>query len=305
MCSLVRHSDVFDLFDMQHVNFVNLPENYVMKYYFFHALSWPQLPTVAEDGQGKLVGYVLAKLEDENSPVQKPHGHVTSVAVLRQSRKLGLASKLMNLSQRAMQDVFSADFAALHVRVTNRAAYALYSKTLGYRVHDIDKEYYADKEDAFNMRNYFNKEEKKKSAMERNQKGRAARQPPVQQQEQQQQQQQQQQKQQLQGGPQQMQQRHLRLSNKQQQARPQGTQEGRTKAGGRSVEAYGLGFRHPLAAQQRQRKYQKQWQQQQQYNSNTKRTSSSSSIEWQQHAQQQQQQHQVIRKPGTTRDKEA
>ncbi|KAL8274219.1 hypothetical protein Esti_001808 [Eimeria stiedai] len=162
MCSLVRHSDVFDLFDMQHVNFVNLPENYVMKYYFFHALSWPQLPTVAEDGQGKLVGYVLAKLEDENSPVQKPHGHVTSVAVLRQNRKLGLASKLMNLSQRAMQDVFSADFAALHVRVTNRAAYALYSKTLGYRVHDVDKEYYADKEDAFNMRNYFNKDRRKK-----------------------------------------------------------------------------------------------------------------------------------------------
>lgn len=24
-------------------------------------------------------------------------------------------------------------------------------------VHDVDKEYYADKEDAFNMRNYFNK----------------------------------------------------------------------------------------------------------------------------------------------------
>ncbi|CDI84177.1 N-terminal acetyltransferase complex subunit ARD1, putative [Eimeria acervulina] len=158
MCSLVRHSDVFDLFEMQHVNFVNLPENYVMKYYFFHALSWPQLPTVAEDSQGKIVGYVLAKLEDENQQGQKPHGHVTSVAVLRQNRKLGLASKLMTLSQRAMQDVFSAEFAALHVRVTNRAAFALYSKTLGYRVHDIDKEYYADKEDAFNMRNYFNKD---------------------------------------------------------------------------------------------------------------------------------------------------
>lgn len=162
MSSLVRHSDVFDLFDMQHVNFMNLPENYVMKYYFFHSLSWPQLPTVAEDGQGKLVGYVLAKLEDENSPGQKPHGHVTSVAVLRQNRKLGLASKLMSLSQRAMQDVFSADFAALHVRVTNRAAYALYSKALGYRVHDIDKEYYADKEDAFNMRNYFSKDKRHK-----------------------------------------------------------------------------------------------------------------------------------------------
>ncbi|XP_026194027.1 N-alpha-acetyltransferase daf-31 [Cyclospora cayetanensis] len=162
MCSLVRPSDVFDLFEMQHVNFVNLPENYVMKYYFFHSLSWPQLPTVAQDGQGKIVGYVLAKLEDENTQGQKPHGHVTSVAVLRQNRKLGLASKLMTLSQRAMEDIFAADYAALHVRVTNRAAYALYSKTLGFRVHDIDKEYYADKEDAFNMRNYFDKERRRK-----------------------------------------------------------------------------------------------------------------------------------------------
>ncbi|CDJ43467.1 N-terminal acetyltransferase complex subunit ARD1, putative [Eimeria tenella] len=162
MCSLVRPSDVFDLFEMQHLNFVNLPENYVMKYFFFHSLSWPQLPTVAQDGQGKLVGYVLAKLEDENRQFQKPHGHVTSVAVMRQNRKLGLASKLMRLSQRAMQKVFGAEFAALHVRVTNRAAYALYSKTLGYRVHDIDKSYYADKEDAFNMRNYFCKDKRVK-----------------------------------------------------------------------------------------------------------------------------------------------
>lgn len=62
MVSVVRPSDVFDLFRMQHVNLVNLPENYSMKYYLFHALSWPQLPSVALDPTGEIVGYVLAKL---------------------------------------------------------------------------------------------------------------------------------------------------------------------------------------------------------------------------------------------------
>jgi N-alpha-acetyltransferase 10/11 len=33
-----------------------------MKYYFYHLLSWPQLLWVAEDFDGNIVGYVLAKV---------------------------------------------------------------------------------------------------------------------------------------------------------------------------------------------------------------------------------------------------
>jgi len=32
------------------------------QYYFYHILSWPQLLHVAEDYNGKIVGYVLAKM---------------------------------------------------------------------------------------------------------------------------------------------------------------------------------------------------------------------------------------------------
>ena len=32
------------------------------QYYFYHTLSWPQLLYVAEDYNGKIVGYVLAKM---------------------------------------------------------------------------------------------------------------------------------------------------------------------------------------------------------------------------------------------------
>lgn len=47
---------------MQHCNLLCLPENYQMKYYFYHGLSWPQLSYVAEDEEGRIVGYVLAKM---------------------------------------------------------------------------------------------------------------------------------------------------------------------------------------------------------------------------------------------------
>merc|ERR550519_51300 len=52
------------LSDMQHCNLLCLPENYQMMYYMYHGLSWPQLSYVAEDDKGKIVGYVLAKMEE-------------------------------------------------------------------------------------------------------------------------------------------------------------------------------------------------------------------------------------------------
>lgn len=76
---------------MQNANLFCLPENYQLKYYFYHILSWPQLSYVAEDYKGEIVGYVLGK-RDEEAPDQ---GHITSVAVLRSHRKMGLATKLM------------------------------------------------------------------------------------------------------------------------------------------------------------------------------------------------------------------
>ena len=48
-----------DLMNMQHCNLLCLPENYQMKYYMYHGLSWPQLSFVAEDHKGEIVGYVL------------------------------------------------------------------------------------------------------------------------------------------------------------------------------------------------------------------------------------------------------
>ncbi|KAF3860406.1 hypothetical protein F7725_000661 [Dissostichus mawsoni] len=58
----IRNARPEDLMNMQHCNLLCLPENYQMKYYFYHGLSWPQLSYIAEDENGKIVGYVLAKI---------------------------------------------------------------------------------------------------------------------------------------------------------------------------------------------------------------------------------------------------
>lgn len=49
---------------------------------------------------GQIVGYVLAKMEEECA--DNPHGHITSLAVKRSHRRLGLAQKLMDQAANAM-----------------------------------------------------------------------------------------------------------------------------------------------------------------------------------------------------------
>ena len=158
----IRRATVDDLLKMQQTNLLCLPENYQFKYYIYHYLSWPSLLHVAEDHNGKIVGYVLAKLEDEDIKQGEIQGHITSISVLRTYRRLGVASKLMTHAINMMQEYFDADFVSLHVRVSNRPALHLYHNNLGFDVRGIEKEYYADKEDAYKMRKYFKKDKKPK-----------------------------------------------------------------------------------------------------------------------------------------------
>ena len=158
----IRRATVEDLLKMQQTNLLCLPENYQFKYYIYHYLSWPSLLHVAEDHNGKIVGYVLAKLEDEDVKQGEIQGHITSISVLRTYRRLGVASKLMTHAINMMQEYFDADFVSLHVRVSNRPALHLYHNNLGFDVRGVEKEYYADKEDAYKMRKYFKKDKKPK-----------------------------------------------------------------------------------------------------------------------------------------------
>ncbi|RAL11568.1 peptide alpha-N-acetyltransferase complex A subunit ARD1 [Aspergillus homomorphus CBS 101889] len=149
---------------IQTCNITNLPENYFLKYYLYHALTWPQLSFVAvvrpkngyaqhggADAYPKVVGYVLAKMEEEPTD-GVAHGHITSLSVMRTHRRLGIAERLMRMSQRAMAESHRAQYVSLHVRVSNTAALRLYRDTLGFQVESVESKYYADGEDAYAMR---------------------------------------------------------------------------------------------------------------------------------------------------------
>ena len=131
-------------------------------YYVYHEVMWPHIIFLAEDGD-KVVGYVLAKLEDEKEKANAdlpPEAHITSLSVVRTHRKLGIATRLMRAAHYQMINVYHCKQCSLRVRVTNRAAIALYKGVLGYEIADVDKSYYADGEDAYDMKIVFNKDKK-------------------------------------------------------------------------------------------------------------------------------------------------
>lgn len=198
----IRRATINDVQAMQNANLLNLPENYQLKYYMYHILSWPQASFVAttydveddefdmdaepsaehaqaaasstgdalpKDPKGdpayiskgeKIVGYVLGKMEDDPEADDKtPHGHITSLAVMRTYRRMGLAEKLMKQSLYAMCENFKAQYVSLHVRKLNRAALHLYRDLLKFENTLIEKSYYQDGEDAYAMRKDLKLEE--------------------------------------------------------------------------------------------------------------------------------------------------
>lgn len=168
----IRRARVDDLQAMQNANLHNLPENYTMKYYLYHLLSWPEASFVAvstECGEGdadseakadvqytgrgeKVVGYVLGKMADDDDEDKTPHGHVTSLSVMRSYRRMGIAEKLMRECLYALCETFQAEYVSLHVRESNRAALHLYRDTLTFEVLSVEKSYYQDGEDAYYMK---------------------------------------------------------------------------------------------------------------------------------------------------------
>lgn len=109
-----------------------------------------QLSYIAEDEVGKIVGYVLAKMEED--PDNVPHGHITPLAVKRCHLSFALAKKLMDQASQAMIENFSAKYVSLHARKSNRAALHLCSNTLNLQVSEVEPKYYADGEDAYALK---------------------------------------------------------------------------------------------------------------------------------------------------------
>ncbi|TEB35814.1 silencing group B protein [Coprinellus micaceus] len=144
---------------MQACNLRNLPEKLHFEIlcgnvqpYMYHVMTWPGLSFVAEDQKGRIVGYILAKMDEDTKEGERSHGHVTSISVLRAYRRLGIAKKLMLQSQEAMASIYKASYVSLHVRKSNRAALGLYRDTLGSKSRILRRDTVnADGEDAYAM----------------------------------------------------------------------------------------------------------------------------------------------------------
>lgn len=88
-------------------------------------------------------------------------GDITSVAVLRNYRRLGIAQRLMRQVEKKMIEVYNIKYCRLNVRETNYAARHLYSDVLGFKLFlnvlficrqiDVDVKYYADGENGIRM----------------------------------------------------------------------------------------------------------------------------------------------------------
>ncbi|KNH04896.1 hypothetical protein XU18_3954 [Perkinsela sp. CCAP 1560/4] len=172
-----REATARDLIDIQCANIKCLPENYHLKFFFYHYLSWPSLIQVQVDFAGKITGYVLAKMDDfeedqmkridrhergkgldrnESSAMpihngRESLGHIVSLAVYPGYRKLGVAAELMLLVERNMRALYKTGYISLQVRRSNTAALALYTKKLGFWILGVDSGYYGNGEDALEM----------------------------------------------------------------------------------------------------------------------------------------------------------
>lgn len=149
----VRRFALEDLGSVTRINRLCLPENYTD--YFFVDLfkRFPEAFIVAER-DGEVIGYIMCRIEVGLSNlglggiVKK--GHVVSIAVLPEHRRIGAGEAIIKKSMERMQTAYHAKQCYLEVRITNEPAIAMYKK-LTFEVTRTVKGYYADGEDAYVM----------------------------------------------------------------------------------------------------------------------------------------------------------
>ena len=123
-------------------------ETFPRTYYLTYMQRWPSLTLAAEDGQGSLLGYILAKSETG------AHGlycHISALSVKPAARRSGIATRLMAQVELESALKVGALYVDLFCKVTNTLASQYYAK-LGYKTYRTVKGYYSDGHDALDMR---------------------------------------------------------------------------------------------------------------------------------------------------------
>jgi N-terminal acetyltransferase B complex catalytic subunit len=134
-----------DLFLFNHINLDPLTETYNIPFYMQYIATWPSLCASFEDGNGRMMGYILGKAEGEG---KLWHGHVTAVTVSPEFRRLGVAKNLMAYLESVSEDLYNGFFVDLFVRASNKLAQMMYGN-LGYTIYRRVLGYYSGEEDAY------------------------------------------------------------------------------------------------------------------------------------------------------------
>ncbi|KAJ2776285.1 N(alpha)-acetyltransferase 20, NatB catalytic subunit [Coemansia javaensis] len=136
--SALRRFRAMDLFRFNSVNLDRFTETYDLSFYLSYLSQWPDLFTLAESADGRMMAYLMGKVEGEGADW---HGHVTALTVAPECRRLGLARGLMSGLEDASEKTHDCYFVDLFVRPSNAAAVRLYEE-LGYIVYRQVLEYY-------------------------------------------------------------------------------------------------------------------------------------------------------------------
>jgi ribosomal-protein-alanine N-acetyltransferase len=149
---IIRRCALEDLEAVIEVNEKELPEDY--PYFFYKSIldNYPESFLVACNNDGKIIGYIMWRVERTpaiNSLKFVNKGHLVSIAVLKNYRRLGVATALMANSMKNIKKPKINEF-VLEVRVSNYTAINLYKK-FNFITHSIKEKYYRDGENAYYM----------------------------------------------------------------------------------------------------------------------------------------------------------
>ena len=147
----IRNFSTKDLDKVIEINRLSLPENYIPAFFLDIHKNCSDAFQVAEVN-GDIVGYVMCRLENGFSDFKRfrvvKKGHIVSIAVRPEFRKMGIGSALLNEVIKVLRRLVNECF--MEVRANNFNAIKLYKKN-GFKFFRRAHGYYQDGSDAYIM----------------------------------------------------------------------------------------------------------------------------------------------------------
>ncbi|KAH9914960.1 N-acetyltransferase [Fomitopsis serialis] len=157
--SVTRPSKATDMFRFNHID--RLVSKYGINFYLGYLSRWPDLCSVEESSNGRMMGYIIGKAEGQST---EWHGHITALTVAPEYRHLSLARKMTDYLERVSDHSYHGFFVDL-------GTFGMY-EGLEYSVYRRVQEYYGslglgrnakDEEDVFDMRKPLSRDPTRRS----------------------------------------------------------------------------------------------------------------------------------------------